>query len=259
MRWQKLGFDETARDGGSLDFAVRDFVADHLGGFPQTFCNDGRADVRRFGELTDFAFPATDENRAATCTRGGFKIRNTIANHVAVFQVDAHVGGGLLKHGDAGLAAVAFLAELADFCVGVVETIVDVVDSTACFADGRNNRTLKRLQRFTLEVPFSDTGLIGNDGDTQAEVIEQANRLWNVGQHLELRTSKRRIHYPRILVVNQSVDYTIAVEENCFHRKREIVTALATRTVAETAAGDETPQAVIFCAIAKPFSWLLWR
>lgn len=203
-----------------FEFTGCDFVANFLSGVPEAFGDECRADVRSFGELADFAFPAADEDWTATGARGGFEVGDAVADHVAIFQIDAHIGCGLLEHRDAGLAAVAFLAELADLCFGMMQAIVDVIDAAACFSDGGENGAFEGFQRFTFEMALGDAGLIGNDGDVKTEIVEEANRLWNAGQQLELRTSERRIDYACVLVIDQGVDYTVAIKEDCFHRKK---------------------------------------
>jgi hypothetical protein len=206
------GFGKSARRCVTAENVLRDFVADGLRGIPQTFSDDRRANVRRFGELAYFALPAADENGAATGARGGFEIGNAVANHVAIFKRDVHVGRGLLEHGDAGLATIAFLPQLADLCFGMMQAVVDVVDVSAGFAYGGENHALEGLQRFALQVSFRDTGLIGDDRDAETEIVEEANRFRDTRKKLELGACERSVDDAGVVMIDESVDHSIAVE-----------------------------------------------
>jgi hypothetical protein len=206
------GFGEHAGGGGLAEVALRDFVTDFLRGVPQTLGHERRANVGRFGELADFAFPATDENGTATGARGCFKIGDAVTDHVAIFQRDAHIGCGLLEHCDAGFAAVAFLAEPGDFCFGMMQAVVDVIDATTGFADRRENRAFEEFQRFALEVSLGDAGLIGNDRDTQAEIVEEANGFGNARKKLELSAREWSVDDTSVVMVDEGVYHAVAIE-----------------------------------------------
>src|SRR3954466_234880 len=103
------------------EVAFGDFVANCLRGVPQAFGDDSWANMRCFGKLADLALPAANENGAAAGACGGFQIGNAIADHIAIFQPDAHIDCSSLEHGDAGLTALAFLTKLTDLCVGVMQ------------------------------------------------------------------------------------------------------------------------------------------
>ena len=213
----RSGLSECAGSGVLFRFTLRDFVADFLSGVPKAFGYECGANVRSFGELADFAFPAANEDRTAPGAGGGFEIGDAVANHVAIFEVDAHVGCGLPEHRNAGFAAVAFLAELADFCVWVMQAIIDVVDVAAGFADGGENCALEEFERFALEVSFGDAWLIRDDGDIEAEVIEEADCFGDAREKLELRTREWSVDDACVVVIDEGVDDAIAIEEYGFH------------------------------------------
>jgi hypothetical protein len=208
-----LGFGLGAWGGsGMAEVVLRYFVANFLGGVPQTLGYECRANVRGFGELADFTFPATDENGTATGARGGFEVGDAVADHVAIFEGDAHIGCGLLEHGNAGFAAVAFLTEFGDFCFGMMQAIVNVIDVAAGFADGGQNRALEDFERFALEVSLGDAGLIGNDRDEEAEIVEEANGFGDAREELELGARERGVDDAGVVMIDEGVYHAIAIE-----------------------------------------------
>jgi len=94
----------------------------------------------------------------------------------------------------------------------MMQAIVDVVDAAPDFTHGGKNHALKRFQRFAFEMSFRDAGLIGDDRDAEAEVIEEANRFGNTREELELRARERSIDDSGVVMVDESVDDAIAVE-----------------------------------------------
>src|SRR6266404_1643302 len=104
----------------------------------------------------------------------------------------------------------------------MMEAVIDLIDSSTRIAYSAQHCTFKKLEGLVPEVPFCDTWLIGNDSGSKAHVVQQANGLRNAGKQPELRRSEWSINHARILVINECVDYTIAIEENGFHALKTI-------------------------------------
>ncbi len=135
------------------------------------------------------------------------------------------VSGRLLQHSNLRLTTPAGLSEFRDLCFRMMEAVIDLIDSATRIAYSAQHRAFKKLEGLLTEVPFGDTWLIRNDRGFKTHVVQQANGLRNAGKQLELRSGEWSINHARILVINERVDYTIAIEENGFHALKTINTS----------------------------------
>lgn len=62
-------------------------------------------------------------------------------------------------------------------------------------------------------MTFADPGLVGDDDHRQVEIVQHANRARDAGQNLELTWRERRINDARVLMVDETVDDSVAVEK----------------------------------------------
>jgi hypothetical protein len=195
--------------------------------------------MRPLGELANFALPATYKNRSAPGAKSCKQIGNAVSDHIAFRKRHLQIGSCLFQQADFGLTAMAALPKIAQLCLGVMQTIVDTIDSGTACMNLRKHGPLKCLQGGSFQVPLGDSGLVGNYRNAQAEVIEKADRLGNSRQKFELRTGEWRINHPSFLVMNQGVDYAIAIEENSSHLKwAAIFSALCVTVLTDGSMGE---------------------
>ena len=188
-----------------------------LGRFPQTLRHQSRADVGRFGELADFAFPPADKNGSATRALRSLQIGNSIPDHVALCERHVEISSRLHQHTDFGFAAIASFPELVYLRLRVMQTVVDSVDAPASAADLGKHKAFKCLQRLSLEMPLGNSRLIGDHRDTQTQIIQQPDCFRDPRQEFELGSLEWRIDHTCVLMMDQGVDNAIAIEENGFH------------------------------------------
>ena len=102
----------------------------------------------------------------------------------------------------------------------MVQTVMDAVDMPARCLDFREHHTFECFQEFRLKVALGDPGLIGNNGHSQPEIVQNPDGHRDAREKLELRAREGRIDHARVFVVDQRVDYAIAIEQDGFHREK---------------------------------------
>lgn len=173
--------------------------------------------MRSFGKLANFAFPTADKNGSATRSLRGQQIGNSISDHVAFCERNIEISSRLDQHTNFGFAAVAPLPELDYLRFWVMKTVINSVDAPASAADLGKHQAFKCLQRRPLQVPFGNSRLIGDHRNSQTQIIQQSDCFRDPRQEFELGSLEWRIDHTRLLVMDQSIDDAIAIEENGFH------------------------------------------
>lgn len=92
-----------------------------------------------------------------------------------------------------------------------MEAVIDLVDSASDISYAAQHRFFKKLQGIQVEPPFGNTWLIRNDGSPKAYVVQQANRLRNAREQLELRRSEGSVNHTHVLVIYERIDHPVAV------------------------------------------------
>lgn len=149
-----------------------DFRSNDLGCFPKIFGDEGGPRFGRWGKLADFALPAANEDYPASGARSGKQIRNSIADHVALFEWNLQVAGRPLEQSYLGFAATAAPPQFRQLCSRMVEAIVDSVDAPSGPMNRRKHFVIECLECFRLQAAFCDSWLIRNNGDFQSKVVQ---------------------------------------------------------------------------------------
>ena len=61
-------------------------------------------------------------------------------------------------------------------------------------------------------MSFGDARLIGDDRDAETEIVEEANRFGDAREKLELGARERSVDDASVVVIDEGVYYTIAIE-----------------------------------------------
>ena len=121
--------------------------------------------------------------------------------------------GGCFEKANLRLAAMAMAAQRRDLRLRMMQAVEYAVNMRSHRMNSREHSSVKPLQHFGLQVPFGNPRLVGDDDNGQAEVIQQADCFRDTREKTKLRAGERRVNHPCILMVDQSVDYAIAIKK----------------------------------------------
>ena len=108
---------------------------------------------------------------------------------------------------------MAATAQRRNFRLRVMQAVEDPVNMRSRRMNLRKHGSVEPLQHFKLQVSFGNSRLVGNDGNGQTQAIQQADRFRDTRQKAKLRSGEGRVNHPGVLMVDQSVNYAIAIEK----------------------------------------------
>lgn len=166
--------------------------------------------------FTQVAFHFADEHGADAGSSSRLDIRQAVTDYPGLREVDIMIGGGLAEEAGFGLAAGADFLVPGDGGFWVVQTIIFGIEVCPAGSELGLHLFPDRSKGFFIEVAFGETGLIGDENNQEAELVESGDGGGDAGKELELGHREGVVDDPGFGVIDQLVDDAVTVKKYSF-------------------------------------------